>query len=152
MPANTPAQMLAQVIAYLKTVKRRAADSATAQTLKRETAERETIARTCDDLVRELEAVEIAPLPVAVPADRNHEWQLQCYGCTEAEARHGIDELAAFCGFGRTVNANMALGSILSDVQELIERGRSNEARQYINRVKCAIFNAAPMTLWQQKP
>jgi len=47
--------------------------------------------------------------------------------------------------------ANMALGSILSDVQELIARGDKEDARQYLNRVKDALFNAAPITLWQRE-
>jgi hypothetical protein len=53
----------------------------------------------------------------------------------------------------------MALGSILSDVQELIAmdhdspmaRSRIEQARQLLNRVKDAIFNAAPMELWKRQ-
>ncbi|MBO0784346.1 MAG: hypothetical protein J2P37_36550 [Ktedonobacteraceae bacterium] len=78
-------------------------------------------------------------------------WELQCYGCTQAESKAGIDQLVAFTNAGRTGPANMALGSILSDVQELIARGRNEEARQYINRVKYAIFNAKPIELWQEE-
>jgi hypothetical protein len=78
-------------------------------------------------------------------------WEQQCYGCTQAEARHGIDELVKFNNIGRPGGANMSLGSILSDVQELIAMGQTERARQYLNRVKYAIFNAAPITLWHQE-
>jgi hypothetical protein len=79
------------------------------------------------------------------------DWELQCYGCTGEQCRAGIDQLVEFTNAGRPGPANMALGSILSDVQELIERDRKEEARQYLNRVKNAIFNAGPITLWQER-
>ena len=86
-------------------------------------------------------------------------WALQCYGCSEAEHRAGISHLAdQYLG-----NTNMALGSILSYVQELISMadvGLSNRrresqalerARQHLNRVKSAIFEAGPIHFWQRR-
>lgn len=84
--------------------------------------------------------------------ERNHEeWELKCFGCSTAQAREGIDQLVRFNNAGRDGPANMSLGSILSDAQELMAMGRIDEARQYLNRVKMAIFEAAPITLWQQE-
>lgn len=81
-------------------------------------------------------------------------WQLQCFGCTEQESKDGITQLAEFHGYGdpgREGAANMALASILSDVQELIERDHKEEARQYLNRVKHALFGAGSIQLWQSR-
>lgn len=83
--------------------------------------------------------------------EQQNAWELQCYGCTGQEARNGIDQLVEFTNCGKPGAANMALGSILSDVQELVERGRKEEARQYLNRVKMAIFQAQPITLWADR-
>lgn len=78
-------------------------------------------------------------------------WEQQCFGCTQVEARNGIDRLVEFNNAGRCGPANMSLGSILSDAQELMERTRYDEARQYLNRVKMAIFDAAEIWLWKRQ-
>lgn len=80
-------------------------------------------------------------------------WEEQCFGCSQAQSRHGINRLVEFtaAGSGREA-ANMAIGSILSDVQSMIERPTEKnleQARQYLNRVKDAIFNASPILLWK---
>ncbi len=86
---------------------------------------------------------------------------IQVFGCSQAESRAGIDTLVDHLPT-HSGGANMALGSILSDVQELIDSvsrraeatrpsdvERLERARQYLNRVKDAIFNAMPIELWR---
>lgn len=54
--------------------------------------------------------------------------QLAMFGCTYAQ----LDEMIAdYIG-----PLEMLSMSILSDAQEVLERGRSNESRQYMNRAK----------------
>ena len=83
---------------------------------------------------------------VGIDKAKREAQQRAMYGCTEAECRKGIDQHVEFFHH----NANMALGSILSDVQELIAMGHSETARQYLNRVKMAIFEAQPIKLWKE--
>ena len=96
-------------------------------------------------------------------------WEQQCFGCSQADHRRGIDQLADKLFWPGSIergNVNLALGSILSDVQEMVSfsiddiadyvpgdlfarvKERLDRARQHLNRVKDAIFNADPMRLW----
>jgi hypothetical protein len=75
---------------------------------------------------------------------------LDCFGCSQEESRAGIDNLVAkTLTHGSQVNA--ALASILSDAQELIDMGQLNKARQYLNRVKDALYGASPNRALESK-
>ena len=65
-------------------------------------------------------------------------FDLQCYG----RSRHAVDaDMARAIGWSGSIDK--ALASILSDVQELIERGHLETARQHLNCVKRVLFNRA---------
>lgn len=66
------------------------------------------------------------------------EWELQCYGCSEAVLRHQLDEdiVAKLTG-----NYNMVIASLLSDAQQEIEFGLDETARQTLNKAKFILFN-----------
>ena len=78
--------------------------------------------------------------------------QIEMFGCTQAASRHGIDDLVSRQYSRHGNDAARALASILSDAQSLMEMGRIDAARQYLNRVKDALFDAAPFTLWTLGP
>lgn len=78
--------------------------------------------------------------------------QVEIFGCTQAASRAGIDDLVSKQHSHHGNDAGRALASILSDAQSLMEMGRTNEARQYLNRVKDALFDAAPFALWVMGP
>ena len=59
-------------------------------------------------------------------------WCKQAYGCSEAELERGIADWPT--------TKTMLAGSILSDAQELLAMGRTEEVRQYLNRAKHIIF------------
>jgi len=61
------------------------------------------------------------------------EWQKQAYGCTEAELEEMTRRMLG--------HPLMTAAGILSDSQELMEMGRTEEARQHINRAKWIMFN-----------
>jgi len=66
------------------------------------------------------------------------EWERMCYGCTQAELRTGIEnslpvKLPGAGGYG------MIAMSMLSDVQEQLDRRLNEEARQTINCAKWVI-------------
>lgn len=85
------------------------------------------------------------PADLGIEAAKEEDMQRKMFGCTTAECQHGLERHTKFYH-----NANMALGSILSDVQELIARPTEQNletARQYLNRVKKALFEAQPITL-----
>lgn len=66
------------------------------------------------------------------------EWQLQCYGCYEAE----LTDYQPYwnedykCFVVNIMDAELFVMSILSDVQEMMLRGNFEMARQYTNRAK----------------
>ena len=56
---------------------------------------------------------------------------VECYGCTVEAMNKGFDQALRLFD-----NTTMLVTSILSDVQELMNLGHVEEARQYIKRVK----------------
>jgi hypothetical protein len=78
------------------------------------------------------------------------ERDLLVFGCPQADHRKGLDKLVADT-MSHLPGANLALASILSDVQELIAIDRADtleEARVLLNRIKDALINADPIVLW----
>lgn len=75
---------------------------------------------------------------------KEESWELQCYGCTEAQLREGIESSLTF----RINGPEMIVGSLMSDAQEEInyEYGpvtpvRLERARQILNRAKFVLFH-----------
>jgi hypothetical protein len=66
------------------------------------------------------------------------QWDLQCYGCSEASLRKQLenDFTAKMTG-----DYTMLVASLMSNAQEEIEHGMSEQARQTLNRAKFALFN-----------
>jgi hypothetical protein len=63
-------------------------------------------------------------------------WEQQCYGCPIADFRVSLENSITFkLPNGRAMSAM----SLMSDAQELMQRGQSNEARQALNRAKWLI-------------
>lgn len=62
--------------------------------------------------------------------------ELRMFGCTSAELRESIEGSITFDLTGPA----MVAASMLSDAQEEIARGMSEEARQTINRAKWVLF------------
>ena len=58
-------------------------------------------------------------------------WELQCYGCSSVD----LEGIA-----GHFTSDKMLIGSILSDVQEAMEHGDHETARQFLNRAKYFLF------------
>lgn len=59
-------------------------------------------------------------------------FEKNCYGMTEADIREQyMDSLTA-----RLSGLEMVVMSILSDAQELLAMGATNDSRQYMNRAK----------------
>ncbi len=76
-------------------------------------------------------------------------WQRECYGCTQDQLIANIKTHARF-----TSSPEMLVGSMLSDVQEILARigddAESRErhkemARQTLNRAKFIVFNPETM-------
>lgn len=66
------------------------------------------------------------------------QWEKQCYGCTEQELRNSMDnDLTARL----TGGYEMVVASLLSNAQEEIEFGMTENARQSINVAKFVLFN-----------
>ena len=74
-----------------------------------------------------------------------HEWERECYGCTQDDLIASIKCHARF-----TTSSEMLVGSILSDVQEMLSRIDDDplnrecykkKARQALNRAKFILFN-----------
>lgn len=60
------------------------------------------------------------------------EFEKQCYGMTESDIREQyMNSLTA-----RLSGLEMVVMSILSDAQELLAMGATNDSRQYMNRAK----------------
>ena len=73
----------------------------------------------------------------------NENWQIQCYGCTEAQLREQIESSITF----KVSGAEMIVGSLMSDAQEEISpeygpvtAARLERARQTLNRAKFVLF------------
>jgi hypothetical protein len=64
--------------------------------------------------------------------------QTLMYGCDMKQFKDSVLKSASYKFSG----GGLILVSILSDVQEMIERGMKEEARQHINRVKSLIMDA----------
>jgi hypothetical protein len=62
--------------------------------------------------------------------------QLACLGCTEAESFAEFKRMRDLYG-----TLAMTIGSMLSDVQEMIASGDVETARLALNRIKHNIFN-----------
>ena len=74
-----------------------------------------------------------------------HEWERECYGCTQDDLIASIKRHARF-----TTSSEMLVGSILSDVQEMLSRIEDDplsrerykeKARQALNHAKFILFN-----------
>lgn len=87
--------------------------------------------------------------PSNLTIEANLKWQRECYGCTQDELIAIIKQNARF-----TSSTEMLVGSMLSDVQEIMERmgndPQSRErykemARQTLNRAKFMLFNPETM-------
>jgi hypothetical protein len=63
------------------------------------------------------------------------EWDLQCYGTTEARLRREVEDYATLSGYP------MMVASIMSDAQTEMEFGMYEKARQSLNRAKFILFN-----------
>lgn len=63
------------------------------------------------------------------------DWEIQCYGCTANDLEKSVLRSLRMVGN----SPQMIATSILSDVQEEIERGLNEQARQDINRAKWII-------------
>ncbi len=64
-------------------------------------------------------------------------WQLQCYGCTEADLKQMVADAKEWC-----TEPTMLAMSILSDAQELLAMDsvvNEDRVRQYMNRAKWVI-------------
>jgi len=72
--------------------------------------------------------------------------QIRCYGQTQAEIMKAFSFEMRF-----NQSALMSLMSRLSDVQELVERGRAEEARQEINQVKFLMHEACEINVKEAK-
>ena len=94
-------------------------------------------------------------MSVPLSQDGARQWQMQCFGCPQELHRAGIKKLIKETDFHGDRGAGPALGSILSDVQELIARPSEENlerARQYLNRVKDALFSAKPIEIkWYEE-
>jgi hypothetical protein len=68
---------------------------------------------------------------------QNTEWEIDCYGCTEEQLKTAMR--------GNLLDpfdlVNLA-ASITSDAQEVLARGQTETARQYMNRAKYFMFEA----------
>ena len=60
--------------------------------------------------------------------------ELQCYGCSKEALRDSLSVL-------HPSDYTMAVASMISDAQQEIEFGMSENARQTLNRAKFVIFN-----------
>lgn len=63
-------------------------------------------------------------------------WEKQCYGCSAQEFLASVRNSLTMKLDSGDKGAVMVAMSLLSDAQEEIERGMTNEARQTINRAK----------------
>ncbi len=74
---------------------------------------------------------------------RTAEWERQCYGCDKETFLKSVDESLGV-KLARPEDPSGGIGmvvmSLLSDAQEEVERGMSEEARQTINRAKLLII------------
>jgi hypothetical protein len=59
-------------------------------------------------------------------------WEIQAYGAKKSEILESVTDSITFKFSG----PGMVIASYLSDAQEMIEHGSSNDARQYINIAK----------------
>jgi len=59
-------------------------------------------------------------------------WEIQAYGATKAEILESIEDSITL----KLSGPGMVIASYLSDAQEMIAHGSSNDARQYINIAK----------------
>jgi hypothetical protein len=59
-------------------------------------------------------------------------WEIQAYGAKKSEILESVTDSITFKFSG----PGMVITSYLSDAQEMIEHGSSNDARQYINIAK----------------
>lgn len=59
-------------------------------------------------------------------------WEIQAYGATKAEILESIEDSITL----KLSGPGMVIASYLSDAQEMIACGSSNDARQYINIAK----------------
>lgn len=67
--------------------------------------------------------------------------EIVVFGCTKAELNQAIETSLVFQVYGKTVHAATELAmSMMSDAQELLNRGRTKEANQQIN---CAKYTLA---------
>ena len=62
--------------------------------------------------------------------------QVGMFGCTEAQMREAVEESLTFRFQGPAFMA----ASLMSDAQEEIDRGLSEDARQTLNRAKWILF------------
>ena len=65
-----------------------------------------------------------------------HEREVKMFGCSIDTMREWIDRSITYKVAGR----DMFVASILSDAQELIAMGATEQARQLINRAKWMLF------------
>jgi len=70
-------------------------------------------------------------------AQEKLDWELQCYGCSEAVLRKSIESSFEY-GMRRVEDL---VASMMSDAQQEIEFGMDNRARQTLNRAKFVLFN-----------
>jgi len=64
------------------------------------------------------------------------DWELQCYGCSEAR----LKEVFADCITSRMSGHAMVVAGLLSDAQEELEREMNEDARQTLNWAKWVLF------------
>lgn len=68
------------------------------------------------------------------------ERQRRMFGCTRDELREGVESSITF----KVAGWHMLAASMMSDAQELIERGGLDQARQTLNRAKWVLLEYGP--------
>ncbi len=79
------------------------------------------------------------------------EWEQRYYGCSIADARRSLDQTVAYNERERANGrgANTALIELIHDVFEMIALNELRDAGLFLNRVRLAIDEAAPIKLWE---
>jgi hypothetical protein len=79
------------------------------------------------------------------------EWEQKYYGCSIDDFRQSLDRTVAYNERERPLgpSTNTALVELIDDVMQMIDANELRDAGIYLNRVRLAIDQAAPIKLWE---